>query len=151
MSCCFDSFFFFLMIRRPPRATRTDTLFPYTTLFRSQHVGRLHFPALDARKAPRDRLPDRRVVVARRDAVDIELAIRAFQWALLVEYHARSHRLLAAGMRDVEAFEPAWRCVEVEHTLQFEQTIVHARGLDQARRQRLRRPDRKSTRLNSSH
>src|SRR3546814_11961739 len=30
-------FFFFLMIRRPPRSTRTDTLFPYTTLFRS-HV-----------------------------------------------------------------------------------------------------------------
>src|SRR3546814_13184684 len=27
------------MIRRPPRATRTDTLFPYTTLFRSEHVG----------------------------------------------------------------------------------------------------------------
>src|SRR3546814_13318737 len=30
---------FFLMIRRPPRSTRTDTLFPYTTLFRS---GRRH-------------------------------------------------------------------------------------------------------------
>src|SRR3546814_12121825 len=29
--------FFFLMIRRPPRSTRTDTLFPYTTLFRSDH------------------------------------------------------------------------------------------------------------------
>src|SRR3546814_14740878 len=28
--------FFFLMIRRPPRSTRTDTLFPYTTLFRSE-------------------------------------------------------------------------------------------------------------------
>src|SRR3546814_13408977 len=27
--------FVFLMIRRPPRSTRTDTLFPYTTLFRS--------------------------------------------------------------------------------------------------------------------
>src|SRR3546814_7548175 len=26
------------MIRRPPRSTRTDTLFPYTTLFRSEHV-----------------------------------------------------------------------------------------------------------------
>src|SRR3546814_16240162 len=26
---------FFLMVRRPPRSTRTDTLFPYTTLFRS--------------------------------------------------------------------------------------------------------------------
>src|SRR3546814_2990584 len=31
---------FFLMIRRPPRSTRTDTLFPYTTLFRS-HSGSL--------------------------------------------------------------------------------------------------------------
>src|SRR3546814_14096806 len=30
-----DYLFFFLMIRRPPRSTRTDTLFPYTTLFRS--------------------------------------------------------------------------------------------------------------------
>src|SRR3546814_15692394 len=29
---------FFLMIRRPPRSTRTDTLFPYTTLFRSPVV-----------------------------------------------------------------------------------------------------------------
>src|SRR3546814_8227563 len=29
--------FFFLMIRLPPRSTRTDTLFPYTTLFRSVH------------------------------------------------------------------------------------------------------------------
>src|SRR3546814_9311988 len=27
--------FFFVMIRRPPRSTRTDTLFPYTTLVRS--------------------------------------------------------------------------------------------------------------------
>src|SRR3546814_4769823 len=27
------------MIRRPPRSTRTDTLFPYTTLFRSPHAG----------------------------------------------------------------------------------------------------------------
>src|SRR3546814_17712529 len=33
--------FFFLMIRRPPRSTRTDTLFPYTTLFRSTN------PSLD--------------------------------------------------------------------------------------------------------
>src|SRR3546814_16266987 len=31
--------FFFLMIRRPPRSTRTDTLFPYTTLFRSRQRG----------------------------------------------------------------------------------------------------------------
>src|SRR3546814_8791716 len=31
--------FFFLMTRRPPRSTRTDTLFPYTTLFRSYRGG----------------------------------------------------------------------------------------------------------------
>src|SRR3546814_4492259 len=30
------------MIRRPPRSTRNDTLFPYTTLFRSHQVQRLH-------------------------------------------------------------------------------------------------------------
>src|SRR3546814_11788516 len=31
--------FFFVMIRRPPRSTRTDTLLPYTTLFRSHQPG----------------------------------------------------------------------------------------------------------------
>src|SRR3546814_3205225 len=32
----YSVFIFFVMIRRPPRSTRTDTLFPYTTLFRSR-------------------------------------------------------------------------------------------------------------------
>src|SRR3546814_5541782 len=40
---------FFLMIRRPPRSTRTDTLFPYTTLFRSPDSGPL--PARRVRDA----------------------------------------------------------------------------------------------------
>src|SRR3546814_19044240 len=42
------SWFFFLMIRRPPRSTRTDTLFPYTTLFRSiasEISARRYFPS----------------------------------------------------------------------------------------------------------
>src|SRR3546814_13993350 len=39
---------FLLMLRRPPRSTRTDTLFPYTTLFRSR-AARL---ARDARLGP---------------------------------------------------------------------------------------------------
>src|SRR3546814_19422657 len=39
--------FCFLIIRRPPRSTRTDTLFPYTTLFRSDAVDqRAAMPAL---------------------------------------------------------------------------------------------------------
>src|SRR3546814_19307629 len=44
---CWLLFFFVLMIRRPPRSTRTDTLFPYTTLFRS-HFG-FDVADLDAR------------------------------------------------------------------------------------------------------
>src|SRR3546814_3843497 len=40
--------FFFLRIRRPPRSTRTDTLLPYTTLFRSPFL----LPAADPGRAP---------------------------------------------------------------------------------------------------
>src|SRR3546814_8358225 len=40
--------FFFLMIRRPPRSTRTDTLFPYTTLFRSAGAAASFPPAASA-------------------------------------------------------------------------------------------------------
>src|SRR3546814_9222506 len=42
---CLFTRVFFLMIRRPPRSTRTDTLFPYTTLFRSSFSGRREGPA----------------------------------------------------------------------------------------------------------
>src|SRR3546814_11148467 len=40
-------FLFFVMIRRPPRSTRTDTLVPYTTLFRSTAIGDSAFAMLD--------------------------------------------------------------------------------------------------------
>src|SRR3546814_17147082 len=59
------------MIRRPPRSTRTDTLFPYTTLFRSN----AHQPALARylrRRAPKQDLGDlvqecfRRLAMAKR-------------------------------------------------------------------------------------
>src|SRR3546814_1822822 len=47
----------FLMIRRPPRSTRTDTLFPYTTLFRSRrrHRPHSHILRLPSASAPRIR------------------------------------------------------------------------------------------------
>src|SRR3546814_14884586 len=38
--CLYCSLFFFLLIRRPLRSTRSDTLFPYTTLFRSPRSSR---------------------------------------------------------------------------------------------------------------
>src|SRR3546814_15947378 len=41
MYIIFFFFIFFLMIRLPPRSTRTDTLFPYTTLFRSPDAEQL--------------------------------------------------------------------------------------------------------------
>src|SRR3546814_4555896 len=48
---------FFLMIRRPPRSTRTDTLFPYTTLFRSHRRRRRGDDPADraVQRAARDR------------------------------------------------------------------------------------------------
>src|SRR3546814_18370519 len=52
-------FFFFLMIRRPPRATRTNTLFPYTTLFRSPKRGAPI--CANARRRPATRRPKRRL------------------------------------------------------------------------------------------
>src|SRR3546814_4091935 len=53
------------MIRRPPRSTRTDTLFPYTTLFRSEQLARprLRRRAVDEREAV-DAVPRRNHVTA---------------------------------------------------------------------------------------
>src|SRR3546814_11747388 len=51
----------FLMIRRPPRSTRTDTLFPYTTLFRSARlVLRACGACLRLHRAPPLRSPAKR-------------------------------------------------------------------------------------------
>src|SRR3546814_17187185 len=51
------------MIRRPPRSTRTDTLFPYTSLFRSLSLG---LPAAQRfRTEPATILPDRKALVVR--------------------------------------------------------------------------------------
>src|SRR3546814_14321726 len=50
------NFFFFLMIRRPPRSTRTDTLFPYTTLFRSGDPGRLRAVILARKRRDLDHI-----------------------------------------------------------------------------------------------
>src|SRR3546814_965556 len=50
------------MIRRPPRSTRTDTLFPYTTLFRSDDFLHGGAGALDLRRTfghPLDRIVDK--------------------------------------------------------------------------------------------
>src|SRR3546814_13775380 len=56
--------FFFLLIRRPPRSTRTDTLFPYTTLFRSP-LGLNPAIELYRRFTPSARTPDEHPLLRR--------------------------------------------------------------------------------------
>src|SRR3546814_14783490 len=56
--------FFCLIIRRPPRSTRTDTLFPYTTLFRSVERRRPERPRLDMAAAHKQRCGDHEQDVA---------------------------------------------------------------------------------------
>src|SRR3546814_13121684 len=57
------------MMRRPPRSTRTDTLFPYTTLFRSARTDQgfehalVGFPGIDA-PAEIEQVPERTVGIA---------------------------------------------------------------------------------------
>src|SRR3546814_6820709 len=62
------------MIRRPPRSTRTDTLFPYTTLFRSRlqqaGEGLARLTGEDRADADEDRDEDQRQHVALRQGVD---------------------------------------------------------------------------------
>src|SRR3546814_18945410 len=79
--------FCLLMIRRPPRATRTDTLFPYTTLFRS-----LDFPNRGARTLG---------LLAELDRVVAEAGGRL--------YPAKDGRMPAEAFR---AGYPAWRDLE---------------------------------------
>src|SRR3546814_9982290 len=61
------------MRRRPPRSTRTDTLFPYTTLFRSRRAVAQHRPGL---------LDECGLAFLHRDRVDHALALQALEAGL---------------------------------------------------------------------
>src|SRR3546814_18124968 len=84
------------MIRRPPRSTRTDTLFPYTTLFRSFGGGSPNAIA----PVELVRLLDLLLTVfdAHRPDVSIELDPRGFssEWALVLAA-AHVHRVSLGG------------------------------------------------------
>src|SRR3546814_10197259 len=83
--------FFFLMIRRPPRSTRTDTLFPDTTLFRS--VGR-RMPG---------QLREARAGVGERAAVIGEPAVRRSDIAFDLRDVARRRGALCDTLVDLPA------------------------------------------------
>src|SRR3546814_17441274 len=79
------------MIRRPPRSTRTDTLFPYTTLFRSLALSRRP-------RAQQERLRHVSVVVGDGHVVRVFLGV-ALELQELVVAAALAARILAADLR----------------------------------------------------
>src|SRR3546814_10907786 len=134
------------MIRRPPRSTRTDTLFPYTTLFRSPN-GHILATGYDARGRKQYRYhPDFRMA---RDADKYDRCA-AFGHALpllrarLADDLARrtlcSERVVAAVVRllDLAALRIGNEQYVAANKSFCAKTMRH-------------RQDRKSTRLNSSH
>src|SRR3546814_6299769 len=133
------------MIRRPPRSTRTDTLFPYTTLFRSLH--RVQRKLADVE---RDELPFGEAAVLK----------RVFRIARLGEVARR--KLARIGDDEAARLQRADIGLERGRVHRDQHVRLVARRLDvagpeidlkggNAEGRALRRPDldRKSTRLNS--
>src|SRR3546814_2602752 len=118
-------FLFFLMIRRPPRSTRTDTLFPYTTLFRSRRAG-LDLGPRDLRVAAPAGAPLGHEVV---DAADAVLVAR------IPVLHGRVFDLRVVERDQFD--HRRMKLVLVAHRRRAAFQIADI--------------DRKSTRLNSSH
>src|SRR3546814_6389185 len=122
------------MIRRPPRSTRTDTLFPYTTLFRSLRViaaDQIAGLDADAAGAATDRRADQRIA---------EIDFGGFAAGLVGEQPCRT---FISGSARVVVFMRS-------HVLLVDQRF-HALVLRTRRGQRSLVDDRQSTSLNSSH
>src|SRR3546814_6183418 len=124
------------MIRRPPRSTRTDTLFPYTTLFRSD-VDIIEPHPLEALVAARDQI----------FAAAADIAVRAGPH--IPPRLGRDHQFVAVrgeiGREDAAEIllrRAVWRAVIVGEIDMRDAAIERAAQ---------HRADRKSTRLNSSH
>src|SRR3546814_11771424 len=87
--------FLFLMIRRPPRSTRTDTLFPYTTLFRSFLEALSYLATVFALFVPLPIFVASTVMQRRREAEE-----RAYQ--LIEKLDTADHRALRDRIRSEE-------------------------------------------------
>src|SRR3546814_7264501 len=90
------------MIRRPPRSTRTDTLFPYTTLFRSRHI------LVEQQLKPVDQLARRRLFLKPRHVAHfVEDVHRAGHERLLdaweMDLDDLGHRVAVGELDIVEA------------------------------------------------
>src|SRR3546814_4518751 len=90
------------MIRPPPRSTRTDTLFPYTTLFRSREPG--------------DAVEGERLDLAAGQAWTQPQLVRRAHDALAVEVQIRGHPLEGAGAVEDDRRQPR----SEEHTSELQ-------------------------------
>src|SRR3546814_3942235 len=113
--------FVFLMIRRPPRSTRTDTLFPYTTLFRSPPPVRrprspvkFQQPGYD-RRGERPALPD----PARPEWRGFDARPADPERRLRSEEHTSELQSLMRTSYDVF-------CLKKKHTIRYRNTTHHA-------------------------
>src|SRR3546814_17568878 len=90
------------MIRRPPRSTRTDTLFPYTTLFRSQGLSRVLRPPRppEMREQQHDRVLIRQFADRRHRGADARIVAHGAIEHRNVEIDAHQRRL-AVDVTDV--------------------------------------------------
>src|SRR3546814_10246643 len=117
------------MIRRPPRSTRTDTLFPYTTLFRSAIIERpedighprhiVGNPVGDERIVePLDRISDLP------DQIALFLISAKLRRIVLFKDHHRQHRGLAGerdpGHLDIAAVDKGFDDRSEEHTSELQ-------------------------------
>src|SRR3546814_3827262 len=122
---------FFLMIRRPPRSTRTDTLFPYTTLFRSGS----QYPIIGRTASPD---PDGTFRLTGADISDVPAGP-----ANLIAYFSWTDGL--GNRQSSQLSTPVTLVSSIEAELLSEGIFLSPNGDGQ------HDTDRKSTRLNSSH
>src|SRR3546814_13551693 len=94
------------MRRRPPRSTRTDPLFPYTTLFRSQQLGRvfgalmLEMLELAERLARLDRLGDAHRLAVHDGFIQLEPRLTARCGGVRKDFERRSEHRAAAEITE---------------------------------------------------
>src|SRR3546814_3063498 len=136
--------FFFLMMRRPPRSTRTDTLFPYTTLFRSNGEW---FHGGDPSTAAHD-ITARFARIGRNPISRTKRSGRRFQNRL----ELRGKFILARAEGAVEGGRADGEGVDARLGKGADaREAVDATGDHESAPGGTARRDRKSTRLNSSH
>src|SRR3546814_10455279 len=128
------------MIRRPPRSTRTDTLFPYTTLFRSLVVAVLVLGRLDRRGDPHAE-PAVALLGGHDDGLGPEMGLHQLH---RFRHRGRgeglqAHRIASAAMEPSGCRLPGPRRAA---------PLISASSIPA---DRPKPQDRKSTRLNSSH